>query len=108
MYKGSVWELPFDQPAVLEVQAESGSLALLPVEPGNVPRLEPARASDNVEIHIEKVGNVVRVSLDPLSPFKWFGGWDSRAVLYLPKDVRASVETNAGAISVRGLEGCEL
>src|SRR5947209_16725888 len=109
MHKGSVWELPFDQPAVLEVHAEFGTRALLPVEPGYSPRLEIARGgSDNIEVRIEKLANVVRVSLDPMPALNWFGGWDRRAELYLPKDVRASVQTNAGSMSVRGLEGCEL
>jgi hypothetical protein len=107
----NVWNLPFDQPAILELQAEFGNLSLLPVEPGQNPRLELSRGSnDSVDVHVEKVGEVVRVGLDPVSPLNnWFGGgWDCRAVLYLPRDVRAAVQTNAGSVSVRGLESCEL
>jgi hypothetical protein len=108
MHNGTVRELPFDQPAVLEMQTEFGSLALLPVEPGHTPRLELARGSvDNIDVRIEKLGGVVRVSIDPMQAFRWFGG-ESRVALYLPRDVRASVQSNAGSISVRGLEGCEL
>jgi hypothetical protein len=94
---------------VLELQAEFGNLSLVPVEAGQTPRLELTRnTGDNVEVFVEKVGDVVRVRLDPRPAFNWFNGWDSRAMLHLPRDVRAAVQTNAGSITVRGLEGCEL
>lgn len=110
MHDGNVWELPFDQPAVLEMQAEFGNVSLVPVEPGTSPRLEFAReASEASEVHVEKVGEVVRVSLAPRSFNNWFGGgWHSGAVLYVPRDVRAAVQTSAGSVHVRSLEGCEL
>ena len=44
---------------------------------------------------------VVRVSLDPQPGFRWFGGWESRAFAYVPRDVRAAIQTNAGSVSVR-------
>src|SRR4051794_5428790 len=107
--EGTVWELPFEQPAVLELLAEFGNLALLPVEAGQSPYLELSRGTaDNVDVHIEKVGEVVRVALEPRASFNWFGAWDCRAVLYLPRDVHAALQTNAGSVSVRNLEGCEL
>jgi hypothetical protein len=107
MQNGNVWELPFSQPAELELRTEWGSLAVLPVEPGQSPRLELSRGSgDNVVVHVEKVGDVVRVALEQHS--HWFGGWECRATLYVPHDVRASIETKAGSVSVRSLEGCEL
>src|SRR5579871_2172628 len=111
MHNGNVWELAFDQPAVLELQAEFGNLSLVPVEPGQAPRLELSRSSgDNVEVHVDKVDEVVRVSLDSRRGFNnWFaGGWECRAVLYVPRDVHAALQTNAGSVSVRGLDGCEL
>jgi len=109
MQNGNVWELPFSQPAQLELHTEWGNVAVLPVEPGQSPRLELTRgSSDNVAVHVEKLGDVVRVSLDPQRSFNWFGGWECRAAVYVPRDVRASVETNAGSVSVRNLEGCEL
>jgi hypothetical protein len=109
MHNGAVWELPFDQPAVLEMQTEFGNLALLPVEPGRRPRLELSRGSaEHIDVNIDKTDEVVRVALDPRFAFKWFGGWEARGVLYVPRDVRASIQTNAGSVSVRSLEGCEL
>ena len=107
MQNGNIWELPFGDTGEMELQSEWGSLTVLPVEPGKSPRLELSPGSaENVAVHVEKVGEVVRVALDP--HHNWFGGGECRAVLYVPSNVRASVETNAGSISVRGLEGCEL
>jgi hypothetical protein len=108
MQNGTVWELPFDQPAVLELQTEFGNLSLVPVEQGQAPRLELSRGAENVDVHVDKQGEVVRVSLEPLQPFNWFGGWDCRATLYVPRDLRAALQTSAGSVSVRNLEGCEL
>jgi len=109
MHNATVWELPFDETAVLELRTEFGNLALLPVEQGQTPRLELTRASaENIAVEIDKQDHVVRVALDPRPTFNWFGGWECRAVLYVPRDVRAAIQTSAGSISVRGLAACEL
>jgi hypothetical protein len=49
---------------------------------------------------------VVRVALEPRRG--WFGLRECRATLFVPRDVRASIETNAGSVRVRDLRGCEL
>jgi len=109
MQNGNTWELPFGSPAELELHSEWGSLSLLPVEPGQQPRLELSHGSlESVAVHVEKVGTRVRVALDPHRSFNWLGGWECRAALYVPRDVHASVQTNAGSVSARGLEGCQL
>ena len=109
MHNANTWELPFGSPAELELRSEFGSLSLLPVEPGKQPRLELSYGSlDAVDVHVDKVGNVVRVALDPYRSFSWFGSWECRATVYVPRDVHASVETNAGSVSVRDLDGCQL
>jgi hypothetical protein len=109
MDTSNTWALPFGTPAELELHTEWGSLTLVPVEPGQQPRLELTRGSvDNVAVHVEKRGETVRVSLGPQRNFGWFGGWDCRATLYVPRDIRASIQTNAGSINVRDLVGCEL
>jgi len=109
MDNSNTWELPFGAPADLELHTEWGSLTLVPVEPGQQPRLELTRGSaENVAVHVEKRGDTVRVSLEPQRNFNWFGGWDCRATLYVPRDVRAAVQTSAGSITVRDLVGCEL
>jgi hypothetical protein len=109
MQNTNTWDLPFGSPAELELRSEWGSLALLPVEPGKQPRLELSHDSvESVDVHVEKVGHVVRVVLDPHRSFKWFGNWECRAAAYVPRDVHASVETNAGSVSVRDLDGCQL
>src|SRR5690348_15941508 len=102
------WELPFDQPAVLELQTEFGNLALLPVEPGQSPHLELSRGFEHIDVRIDKVDGVVRVDLAQRDGMSWFGNWECRAVLYLLQDIRAALQTSAGSISVRSFEGCEL
>src|SRR5579864_3421131 len=95
MQNGNVWELPFAQPAVLELHAEYGSLALMPVEAGRQPRMELSRGSvDHIEVYVDKVDDAVRVTLEPRPAFRWFGSWECRAVVYVPRDVRASLQTN--------------
>jgi hypothetical protein len=103
------WELPFGVPADLELHAEWGSLLLVPVEPDQQPRLELTRGTpDNVAVNIEKHGETVRVAIEPQRNFNWLGGWDCRATLYVPRDIRASIQTNAGKINAHDLAGCEL
>jgi len=105
----NIWELPFGAPAELELHTEWGSLSLVPVEAGRQPRLELTRGTaENIAVHVEKNGNTVRVALEPQRNFHWFGGWECRATLYVPLDVRAHLQTNAGSVNVRDLEGCEL
>src|SRR5713226_7726608 len=109
MHNGNMWELPFGQPAELELQTEWGTLALVPVEPGQSSRLELSPgSSEHIAVHVEKVGETVRVALDPQRSFNWFGGWECRATVYVPRDVHAHIQTNAGSVSVRDLENCEL
>ena len=109
MQNTTTWDLPFGSPAELELRSEACSMSLLPVEAGKQPRLELShRSVDSVDVDVEKVGSVVRVALDPRPSFNWFGNWECRATLYVPRDVHASVETSAGSISVRDLDGCQL
>ena len=109
MHNGNTWELPFSQPAELELQSEWGTLALVPVEPNQMPRLELTQGStEHIAVHVEKVGDTVRVALDPQRSFNWFGSWECRATLYVPRDVHAHVQTSAGSVHARDLEDCEL
>jgi hypothetical protein len=110
MHNGNtLWELPFGQPAELELRTEFGSLTLVPVEPDQAPRLELSPGStDHIEVHVDKVGETVRVALDPHRSFKWFGGYECKATLYVPRDVHAHVQTNAGSVVVEDLPNCEL
>jgi hypothetical protein len=109
MHNGNIWELPFGQPAELELRTEAGSLTLVPVESDQAPRLELSRGStDHIEVHVDKVGETVRVALDPHRSFNWFGGWECRATLYVPRDVHAHIQTSAGSVTVEDLANCEL
>src|SRR5258708_30223751 len=109
MHNSNTWELPFGEPAELELHSDWGTLALVPVEPGQTPRLELTQgSSENIVVHVEKLGDTVRVALHPQRSFNWFVGWECRGTLYGPPDVHAHVQTNAGSVSVRDLENCEL
>jgi hypothetical protein len=108
-HNGTTWELPFSEVAELELQTDFGQIELVPVEPGTPPRLELSRgAAERVNVHIDTHGQTVRVRLEPDHTFHLFGGWESRAIVYVPRNVRAHVQTNAGSVRVRDLEGCEL
>src|SRR5437879_12149019 len=90
MQNGNTWELPFGSPAELELHTEWGSVAILPVEPGQMPRLELSRGStEHIAVEVDKVGDVVRVGLEPHRSFNWSGGYECRATVYAPRDVRA-------------------
>lgn len=106
----NVWDLPFGDRAELDLYTEWGSVTIAAVEANRAPRLELTRGSlDNVAVHVEKLGETVRVALEPQRSGGWFGGsWECRATLYVPRDVRAHVQTSSGNVSVRDLVGCEL
>jgi hypothetical protein len=105
----TTWELPFGARAELELHTEFGNLTLVPVESDMAPRLELTRGStEHIDVHVDKVGQTVRVSLDPHRSFNWFGGWECKATLFVPRDVRAHIQANAGSVSVEDLAGCEL
>jgi hypothetical protein len=110
MHNGNTWPLPFGEPAELELRTEWGSIALLPVEDGGSPRLELTRGStENILVDIQKHGDVVRVALEPQRSFSWLGGgWECHVDLYVPRNVRAHMQTSAGSIVARDLDGCEL
>jgi DUF4097 and DUF4098 domain-containing protein YvlB len=109
MSNHTIWELPLGEPPELEVQAEFGTLALVPVEAGQAARVELSDSSaEHVVVHVEKHNAVVRVAFEAMHGFRWLGGWECRATLYVPGNVRAHVQTNAGSVSVRDLESCEL
>ena len=104
-----VWELPLGEPPELELRSEFGALTVLPTEPGQPARIELSeRSAERVNVHIDKHNGVVRATFEAMHGFHWFGGWECRAAIYVPSDVRAHVETSAGSVSVRGLDGCQL
>ena len=108
MNPDNIWDLPFGTPAELELHADWGTLTIVPVEPGGQPRLQLHRGTEHIVPEIEKHGGLVRVRLEPRRDFSWFGAWDCKATLHVPPDVRAHIQTNAGSVHARDLEGCEL
>jgi hypothetical protein len=110
MQNDTIWELPFGDPAELELRAEWGNLTFNPIRrEGDLPRLELSRQSaEHIVVHVEKVGNAVRVAIEPQRNFNWFGGWEAKATVYVPRNVHAAIQTNAGSVTVEDLVDCEL
>ena len=110
MHNDNTWELPFGEPAELELHTDWGSIAILPLEAGGTPRLELTRGStEHIRVDVAKSGDVVRVALEPQRSLGWFGGgWECHVDLYVPRNVRAHLQTSAGSIAARDLDGCEL
>jgi hypothetical protein len=59
-----VWSLPFAQRPVLDFEANATSIEVVPVEPGQAPRIESRRAG--AQLDVKQVGEtvVVRVGMD--------------------------------------------
>src|SRR5215471_2118321 len=109
MQNETTWELPFGPRAELELHAEWGNLVFTPVENGGTPRVEISRQSaEHMTVHVERVGDKVRVAIEPQRNFNWFGNWEARATVYVPRDVHAAVQTNAGSVTMQDLFDCEL
>jgi hypothetical protein len=109
MHHGNTWDLPFGEPAELELHTDWGSLAIMPVEASGTARIELTRGSaEHIRVDVEKHGDVVRVALEPQRPLAWLSGWECHVDIYVPRNVRAHIQTSAGSITARDLEGCEL
>ena len=104
MQNDKIWELPFGEPAELELRAEWGNLTFVPDPPrGEMPRLELSRGSaEHIAVHVEKVGNAVRVAIEPQRKFNWFGSWEAKATVYVPRDVHAAICRPTRAASPSG------
>ncbi len=103
------WQLPFGSQPALELRADATSVAIVPVGADETPHLEAiGRGADRLDLRIDRVGDRVNVAIEPFRQFTWWGGWDTRLVLHVPPTVSARVETSAGSIDVRQLDGCDL
>jgi hypothetical protein len=103
------WLLPFADTPTLELKADASAVTLVPVAPGEQPRVEAhGRGADRLDLRVERQGDTVRVEIEPFRHFTWWGGWDTRFVVHVPATIRAKVETSAGSIDARSLDGCDL
>jgi hypothetical protein len=103
------WQLPFGSQPALELRADATSVAIVPVSGDEAPHLEAiGRGADRLDLRIDRVGDRVNVAIEPFRQFTWWGGWDTRLVVHVPPAVSARVETSAGSIDVRHLDGCDL
>ncbi len=110
-----VWPLPFGDRPSLDLRTDLGSLVVVPVKVGEEPRIEAVgRGADQLELRIERVQEqeqeqeTVRVEVEPFRQFTWWGGWDTRLLAHVPPALVARIETGAGSIAIRGLDGATL
>lgn len=107
----ATWALPFGERAELEFESDHGAFELVPLGPGEQPRIEATgRYADRLNVQVRREGNVVHVEIDHehgRGRFS-FGRWDARVVLYVPPEITARVQTDAGRIDARDLGPCQL
>jgi hypothetical protein len=99
--------LPWGQHAELELHAMAAALVVSPLPEGEKPYLV---THGRVEARIHEHGRLTKVELVPreagfLSLFWRQGG---HAELFVPANVKAKLQLDAGAVRVSGLKDCEL
>jgi hypothetical protein len=106
----ATWPLPFGERAELELKSDLGSIHLEPVATGEEPRIEATgHDAGRITVNIRRDGDLVKVKIDQgHSNRRMWGSWDARITVYLPRDVRAAVHTDAGSVEARDLGPCEL
>ena len=103
------WPLPFADEPRLELKADASSVILVPVEPGQPPRIDAfGRGAQRLDLRVDRITDTVRVQVEPFRQFTWWGGGDFRLVVRVPHTIRARVETTAGSIDAESLDGCQL
>jgi hypothetical protein len=103
------WPLPLAEHDLLDLKADALPLTLLPIEPGQSPRLvADGPDAQRVVVSTDRAGDELRVHVEQDGLWTWFSRWDLRVLVYLPRDLRARVRTDAGTIDVRGLGRCDL
>lgn len=106
------WPLPFGERPELALTASAGAIHLVPVAPGEQPRIEATGAlQGNLRVEVIRDREQVRVHLGgpEASPFAfWDHGPNVRVTLFVPKNVHAEVRTDVGRIRADDLDGCHL
>lgn len=107
---GQSWALRFGAQPSLEFKADAIAVEVAPVGQGEQPRLEIYGVDvSDLDVRVREKEDHVDVELTwRRGFFPWTGPWDARAVLHVPPALRAEVETDAGAISMRDLADCDI
>jgi hypothetical protein len=104
--------LPFTAEPLLDLHADATKVELLPVAPGDTPRIEidgRGEIDGRAPLKVELKGNVVFVRLD----HEWVDRWPAiieikRLIVHVPGHVKARVHCDMGKLRVHGLAGCDL
>lgn len=97
--------LPFGESPILDFEANAAQLELVPVKPGEAPRLEYEAAIDP---EVRREGEVVLIRQATRGFWGALEAGGARAVLHVPSAVKAKVTADMGRLVVNGLAGCDL
>jgi hypothetical protein len=104
------WPLPLDEHPRLEIDASAAQMMIVPLAPGERPRLEAlGRDAERVRADIEAGGGTTHVRVRGEGGFLGFGRHvRARLVLHVPHAVDLRAHTEAGRLRVHGLRRCRL
>lgn len=103
------WPLPFGERAELDLEYDTGSIEVMPVAPGEAPRVEASgRNAHRLEVDVQRDGNTVRVRIDRENGFGFIWRSNDELRVWVPREIAARVHADAGSIEVRDLGPCEL
>lgn len=97
--------LPFGESPILDFEANAAQLELVPVKPGEEPRLEYEAA---VEPEVRREGEVVLIRQATRGFWGALEAGGARAVLHVPPGVKAKIAADMGRLVVKSLAGCDL
>lgn len=112
--------LPFGPRPLLDFDVSAAQIEVLPVAPGEEPRVAWKRGSSPLEIRriADKVFVRATGTFEPLPEGTGViegavmtlmrGGYGGEFTLWLPRNVKARIATNMGQARIRGLVGCDL
>lgn len=103
--RGTVTNLPWGKLAELEFRAPAAQVRVIGIDEGETPRVE---TPGDAGLTVTERGNVTRVELsEPIDhiPFFFAGG---TVTLYLPRNVKARISTDAGTLYAENLSQCDL
>ncbi|MCS7002708.1 MAG: hypothetical protein NZ518_07665 [Dehalococcoidia bacterium] len=104
------WSLPFGERAELDFKTNTGAVSVLPVPPGEAPRLE-LRGSNlsEAQVLVRQEGRVTRVTVEQQGGlFRWLNPRDYLITLLVPPTITARISSDAGSIDARDLGPCDV
>ncbi|MBJ6764322.1 hypothetical protein JGU66_26395 [Myxococcaceae bacterium JPH2] len=101
-------ELPWGTDAMLEIEADAAVLTVAPLAESATPYMLVHGGVDASVRELGKVTKVVFEAREPSGFFSFFLRASPHVQLFLPNNVRGKFKLDAGAIRIAGLQGCDL